>query len=198
MTYTTANIAISGGPSTGKSTLAACLFSQLKLQGYEYDLIFEESRKLRRELDSSIRTDGFDRFYKWRQQEREELRSIATDGFITDAPLFHYVVHAIQHADRSSPRDMLALRELFRMCMELPEDRYAIIGIARDPFETVYKNDENRKLDEDKARRRHEMHLNFVQLFYPSKVVYLSGNLENRAERIIQRLHELKPRSNSS
>ena len=42
------NIAIAGGPCTGKSTLAAALFAELKIKGLDYDLIAEESRKLKK------------------------------------------------------------------------------------------------------------------------------------------------------
>ncbi|HEB47068.1 MAG TPA: hypothetical protein ENI22_02125, partial [Candidatus Pacearchaeota archaeon] len=44
------NIAITGGPCTGKSTLAANLFSHLKNKDFDYDLIEEEARKLKIEL----------------------------------------------------------------------------------------------------------------------------------------------------
>lgn len=44
------NIVMAGRPCSGKSTLAARLFAQLKEDGYDYDLIFEEDRKLRREF----------------------------------------------------------------------------------------------------------------------------------------------------
>ncbi len=62
------NIAMGGGPSTGKSTLAAYLFALQKMKGYDYDFITEEKRKL--EEDFGDFRSPFERFYIWRQQER--------------------------------------------------------------------------------------------------------------------------------
>src|SRR5689334_9017249 len=115
------NIAIGGGPCTGKSTLAAALFAKLKEAGYDYDLVAEEGRKLKKEF-GGCRTP-FDRLYLWRQQDREERRSSATNGFVTDSPLFQLYAQARQYAKDS--RDQLAVRELFRMCLEI-EDRYQL------------------------------------------------------------------------
>ena len=100
------NIAIAGGPCTGKSVLAAHLYAHLKLSGFDYDLILEECRKLKKEFGKF--NDPFERFYMWRQQEREELRSNAEHGFITDKPLFDYYTQVKLFA--SQPRDQLARR----------------------------------------------------------------------------------------
>ena len=132
------NIGIAGGPGTGKSTLAAALFAELKINGFDYDLIADEGRKLRKEFGNF--RSPFERFYMWRQQEREELRSTALDGFITDKPLFHFYAQAKQYA--SEPRDNLAVRELFRMCMET-EDRYQLIVIAKNLSRVFYNSPAN-------------------------------------------------------
>lgn len=55
------NIAIAGGPCTGKSTLAAMLFAKLKTIGYDYDLVTEEFRKLRKEMGDC--RSPFERLY---------------------------------------------------------------------------------------------------------------------------------------
>jgi nicotinamide riboside kinase len=141
-------VAIGGGPCTGKSTLAAALFAELKIMGYDYDLVAEEDRKLKKEFGHF--RSPFERFYMWRQQEREELRSTASDGFVTDKPLFHYYVQARQY--ESEKRDKMAVRELLRMCLEI-EDRYQLVVIAEDPFEIPYKTDQSRKSNESWARK---------------------------------------------
>ncbi len=90
------NIAVAGGPCTGKSTLAALLVYRLKMDGYDYDSIGEEYRRLKTEFGQF--ESSAERCYMWMQQEREELRSNAKDGFITDTPLFHLYVSARMYA----------------------------------------------------------------------------------------------------
>lgn len=181
------NIAVGGGPCTGKSTLASALFAELKMRGYDYDLIFEEDRKLKKELGHF--RSPFERFYMWRQQEREELRSTALDGFISDKPLFHYYVQARQYA--SEPRDKLAVRELLRMSLEL-EDRYQLIVMAEDPFEIPYKTDQSRKSDESWARERHNLIRSFVEHFWPEKLLLVKGGVQERTAQVVHRLEEMR------
>jgi nicotinamide riboside kinase len=181
------NIAISGGPCTGKSTLAAALFAELKFKDFDYDLITEESRKLRKEFGHF--RSPFERFYIWRQQEREELRSTASDGFITDTPLFHYYVQAIIYA--SEPRDDLAIRELFRMCMEI-KDRYQLISFPSDPREIRYKTDQSRCLDERKAREKNDLIRSFLEHFWPKKLIFIKGDMKERTRQVIEKLMKMR------
>jgi nicotinamide riboside kinase len=181
------NIAIAGGPCTGKSTLAAALFAELKSRGYDYDLIFEENRKLKKEFGHP--RSPFDRFYMWRQQEREELRSIAVNGFITDMPLFYFYVSARQYA--KEPRDNLAVRELFRMCLEI-EDRYHLIVIAKNPFEIPYQTDQCRESNEVWARERHDLIRTFVEHFWPEKLFLVEGKVKKRVSQVLLKLEKMR------
>lgn len=184
------NIAIAGGPCTGKSVLAAHLFAHLKILGFDFDLIFEECRKLKKEFGNF--KDPFERFYMWRQQEREELRSTARHGFITDKPLFHYWAQVRQFA--AQPRDKLALRELYRMCLEL-EERYQLIIIPQNPNEVKYKIDNSRSSKKNVAKQRHIIICNFVNHLWPDKILYVHGDLEERTEqaiRVIKKMHRRK------
>lgn len=185
------NIAVSGGSCTGKSTLAAALFAELKKQNFDYDLIGEESRKLKREFGSY--KSPFERLYMWRQQEREELRSTALDGFVTDAPLFHLYVGGRMYA--SEPRDSLAVRELFRMCLEI-ENRYQLIVMADDPNEIPYKTDEARTAEKDKALKKHYMIRSFVEHFWLEKLFFVKGNVDERVAFVFSKLEELKTPKN--
>lgn len=181
------NIATAGGPCTGKSTLAAALFAELKFRGFDYDLVTEESRKLKKEFGNF--RNPFERFYMWRQQEREELRSTALDGFVTDIPLFHFYIQARQYA--SEERDKLAVRELFRMCLEI-EDRYQLIVMAEDPFEIPYKTDQSRKVDQDQAKERHNLIKSFIQHFWPDRLFLVNGDVKNRVSQVIKKLEEMR------
>ena len=180
------NIAIAGGPCTGKSTLAASLFASLKNRGFDYDLITEENRKLKKEFGDY--KSPFERFYMWRQQEREELRSVASCGFITDNPLFQLYVSARMYA--AEPRDRLAVRELFRMCLEL-EDRYQLIVIAKDPQEIQYQTDNVRSAGNESRIRKHSLTKSFVEHFWPEKLYFVNGSLENRVNHIEEKLRQM-------
>lgn len=176
-------IAVAGGPCTGKSTLAAALFARLKYDGFDYDLVTEESRKLRREFGGFKTT--FDRFYIWRQQEREELRSLAHDGFITDSPLFHNYIAAKLYS--SEPRDYLAVRELLRMCHEI-EGRYQLIVMAEDPREIPYRKDQSRSGNEENARKRHALTRSYVEHFLPEQLFLVRGSVQERLEQVVAHL----------
>lgn len=180
------NIAIAGGPCTGKSVTAAALFSHLKVNGLDYDLIGEEHRKLGKEFGDY--RSPFERIYMWLQQEREELRSSAKDGFITDCPLFHFYCSAIMYS--AEPRDRLAVRELFRMCLKIL-DRYQLIVIAKNPTELPYKSDSVRHAGREKALKKHELVKSFVEHHFPDKVLFVEGPLKQRINQIEVRLKKM-------
>ncbi len=181
------NIAVAGGPCTGKSTLAAALFAELKFRGFDYDLIEEEKRKLKKEFGDF--RSPFERFYMWRQQEREELRSNAVNGFITDMPLFQFYVQARRYA--VEPRDNLAVRELFRMCLEI-ENRYQLIVVARNVFEIPYKKDQGRSVDEIIAKESHDLIRSFLEHFWPEKLFFVEGTVQQRTSQVLARLEEIR------
>lgn len=180
------NIALAGGQCTGKSVTSAALFAHLKIHGLDYDYISEEKRKLFNEFGDY--RSPFERLYIWRQQEREELRSNASDGFITDAPLFHFYASATMYS--SEPRDNLAVRELFRMCLEI-KDRYQLIVIAEDPKELPYQKDGCRHAGREKAIRKHQIVRSFVEHHYPERLLLVKGPLDQRIIQISERLKEM-------
>lgn len=180
------NIAIAGGPCTGKSTLAAVLFAKLKILGYDYDLITEECRKLKKEFGAF--RSPFERIYMWQQQEREELRSGAKNGFITDYALFQFYVTARRYIKEE--RDKLAVRELFRMCLEKLGNRYQFIVIPEDPLEIPFKNDAGRFCSQEEALARHESIASFVKHFWPEELLFVRGDLEERANTVIKIIEE--------
>ncbi len=181
------NIAISGGPCTGKSTLASQLFSALKSKGFDYDLIAEEHRKLKKEFGDY--RNPFERLYMWRQQEREEIRSTALEGFVTDTPLFHLYVSARMYAFED--RDDLAVRELFRMCLEI-KDRYQLIVIPENPREFKYKADQVRHSGDEKSLFRHNLIKSFVEHHWPEKLHYVGGSSDGRVRQVMKKLTELR------
>ncbi len=180
------NVAISGGPCTGKSTTAAFLFAHLKEVGFDYDLVPEESRKLKGEFGRC--RSVFDRFYLWIQQEREELRSRARHGFVTDAPLFQYYAQARMWG--KGKRDMLAVRELFRMSLRL-DTRYQLIVMAENPGEIPYKVDGVRSGKEADARERHRLLRTFVEHQWNEKLLLVRGTVAERVDQVMARLRAM-------
>lgn len=184
------NIAITGGPSTGKSTLAARLFADLKEGGYDYDIVFEERRKFYNEFQGTASI--FDNFFLWRHQEREELRSAAKDGFVTDSPLFHFYVHGRQKGS-SSRRDDMAIRELFRMCQEVVGGRYQLIVMARDPTEFPYRRDSSRSSTPEVALERHRLIQTFIEHFWLEKLLLVSGTPDERSRQVLEAVRTRYP-----
>jgi hypothetical protein len=181
------NIAIGGGSCTGKTTLANYLSAVLKMKGHDYDLIHEERRLLRKEMGSC--RSPFERLYLWRQQDRQELRSTARDGFVTDWPLFHFCTGAMLNV--REPRDKMAVRELLRMWFEV-EDRYQLVVMAADPDEIPYKKDAARKGEKQLSRQKHELAVSFARLFLPDKLLLVRGNPQARAKMVFKRLEEIR------
>jgi predicted ATPase len=183
------NIAIAGGPGIGKSTLAALAFAKFKTHGYDYDLIAEESRKLRKEFGPF--ESPFERFYMWRQQEREELRSNAPCGFITDAPLFNLYAGARQYFS-GTMKEHMALRELRRMCDEIPADRYGLIVLTCDAYQRIgYKNETGRATPKPEAIERNEIVVNLVRDMWPDKIYCVFGTTEERAKQIFSHVNSM-------
>jgi predicted ATPase len=182
------NVAVGGGPCTGKSTLAAALFADLKEKGYDWDLITEESRTFKHEMGRC--RSPFERLYFWRQQERQELRSSAANGFITDSPLYHQYVMARRYAQE--PRDQLAVRELFRWCTEIQgANRYQLFVMAEDPREIAFKRDSVRSTDEANAHKRHVLTRSFVEHFSPEILFFVKGPVQERVAAVYQKLKEM-------
>ncbi len=179
------NIAVAGGPCTGKSTLAANLFAHLKNLNLDYDLITQESRHLHAEFGNF--RNPFERFYMWRQQEREEIRSTAANGFVTDTCLYSFYSNAVHYA--SEPRDALAVRELFRMCTETEDkERYQLIIIARNPLEIQYQTDTTRKSKKDSALEKHRLIRTFLEHFCNDKLLFVEGSLDERLRQSMDRI----------
>lgn len=181
------SVAIAGGACTGKSVLAASLFASLKTKGLDYDLIGEQARTLKQEFGGY--RSPFDRFYMWRQQEREELRSRAAHGFVTDTPLFQFYASARMYA--SEPRDALAVRELSRMCLEILPHRYRLIVMAKDPEEIPYKTDTSRSAPPPTRLEKHRLIRTFLEHFSNEKLLFVSGNPGDRVRQVEDRLREM-------
>lgn len=182
------NIAIAGGPCQGKSTTAAALYVSLKMTGFDYDLVQEEARILKRDFGQF--KDPMDRFFFWIRQEREELRSNAAHGFITDTPLFQFYAQVRQYA--VNQRDNLALHELYGMVNNLrQEGRYQLVVVPKDPEEIPYKLDESRSSKKEVARDRHGIIVGIAEHMFWPQIFRVSGSLDERVAQIVAKVEKL-------
>lgn len=180
------NIAIAGGPCTGKSTLAATLTYRLKMDGTDYESIGDRYRMLKGEFGAI--EHPAERLYLWMQQEKEELRSSARDGFVTDSPLFHLYISARLY--ERTKKDRMIVGELWERSLDAT-GRYGIIAMASDPSEFPYKLDSVRRTDEETAARRHLMTRSYLEHYFPERVIFVSGAPEDRSDQVMARRGEL-------
>ena len=181
------NIAVSGGPCTGKTTLAEVLANCLKKDGYDYDLIGEEYRRLKNKFGQF--KEPVERCYMWMKQEELELNSNAKDGFVTDTPLFHLCISASLYSTTS--KDEMVVEELLRRSIEATR-RYGIIALADNPREFKYVNDQIRPLGAERSTRRHLLMRAFIESYFPEKLVLVKGPPEDRAKQVAVELDKLR------
>lgn len=80
-----------GGPGTGKSTLAAQLFAELKWSGYECELVTEYAKKLVWQDATDILSDQIYVFGK--QQHMLQILNDQVDVIITDSPILLGIIY---------------------------------------------------------------------------------------------------------
>ena len=90
-------IALLGGPSTGKSTLAARLFSELKDRGIQTELVQEYAREHINRLGkvNNILTQYL--FYE-KQRQKEDIIPETIEYIITDSPTILCYIYAVYYA----------------------------------------------------------------------------------------------------
>lgn len=173
-------INIAGGPGTGKTTVAAKVFSQLKAMGYDVENVSEFAK----ELVWEGRSEAFnDRLYMHGEQNHRLMQMNGKlDYIITDSPLFLTSVYNSYYLKDKFPKsynDMidLATIETFklynnRVYLLERETSYNVVG---------RRENQNEANDIDKGIREYLINYN---------IEYKTIPLENALQEIMDDLKE--------
>ena len=171
-------INIAGGPGTGKTTVAAELFSKLKSKGYEVENVSEFAK----ELVWEGRSEAFDdRLYMHGEQNHRLMQMNGKlDFIITDSPLFLTSVYNNYYLKNKFPKsynkmiDTVTLEtfKLYNNKIYLLErnTNYKVVG--RRENEKTAKN-----IDKD-----------LINYLSKNKIKYKSIQLENAVDSILKDL----------
>lgn len=77
-----------GGPGIGKSTVSSIVFSELKIRGFDAEIVHEYAKELVHEGFDLRKADGNFQFRIIMEQLRRELLFNKAEYLVTDSPLF--------------------------------------------------------------------------------------------------------------
>lgn len=172
-------INIAGGPGTGKTTVAANLFSKLKEKGYEVENVSEFAK----ELVWEGREQAFgDRLYMHGEQNHRLMQMNGKlDFIITDSPLFLTSVYNNYYLSDKFPASYNKMIDTVTSeTFKLYNNKVYLLE-RKTSYKTIGRR-ENQKtaLDIDKALQ---------QYLKKNGIKYLQLSLENAVENIINDLN---------
>ena len=172
-------INIAGGPGTGKTTVAAELFSKLKEKGYEVENVSEFAK----ELVWEGRKEAFDdRLYMHGEQNHRLMQMNGKlDFIITDSPLFLTSVYNNYYLKDKFPASYNKMIDTVTSeTFKLYDNRVYLL--ERNTSYKVIGRRENQKaaLDIDRA---------LVKYLKKNKIKYSVLSLNNAADQIIKELN---------
>jgi nicotinamide riboside kinase len=175
-------IAICGGPSSGKTTLARALTNKLCMSGFNADYVTEYARAHINEcrkhgivgtkdlIDEQLILDG--------QLEWEDTVSDDVEYLVTDSPIFITAIYCSWFADWSNYKHRKFYYGYYKRILEM-KDRYQHIFFL--PSEIEFKADGTRSQDAQAAKQVGERIRAFlVYHMYPWQEI--RGTLDERLE----------------
>jgi hypothetical protein len=104
-------ISLFGGPGLGKSTLAAKIFSELKIKGHDIELV---SEYIKNWAYDGRKPKGFDQLYVFAKQIHAEdvLIQSGVKHLVTDSPIMMQVAYAMKY-NFSSWAELLTIAQTF-------------------------------------------------------------------------------------
>jgi len=179
-------IALIGGPGTGKSTLAARLYSELKELGKNTELVQEYAREhLNRH---GITTDVLNQymFYE-RQRDKEDIIPEQVEYIITDSPTILSYIYALLYANIKNVNHQELLIDMYSKIIRDGLNRYSHIYYLAPTRE--YKLDGTRTQTEKESN---SIGNNIQKFLDMHKIKYKTLNMSATHDRTVQIIKDLK------
>jgi thymidylate kinase len=182
-----------GGPGSGKSTISAEVFVELKKRGANVELVTEW---IRQDLwINGPMTTIWEQFRTYaKQREIEDSVPTTVDWVVTDSGTLTPYFYAIEYCDQKDPRQRLVLHEMYnRLVTDIFTNRYTHIFYL--PTTETYKRNSNILSDgtrfqtlEQANKLDQNMRSTFCEMIKNDSVYTVDVPLEERGQFVLDKL----------
>lgn len=182
-----------GGPGSGKSTISAEVFVELKKRGANVELVTEW---IRQDLwINGPMTTIWEQFRTYaKQREIEDSVPTNVDWVVTDSGTLTPYFYAIEYCDQKDPRQRLVLHEMYnRLVTDIFTNRYTHIFYL--PTTETYKRNSNILSDgtrfqtlEQVNKLDQNMRITFCEMIKNDSVYTVDVPLEERSQFVLDKL----------
>lgn len=182
-----------GGPGSGKSTISAEVFVELKKRGANVELVTEW---IRQDLwINGPMTTIWEQFRTYaKQREIEDSVPSNVDWVVTDSGTLTPYFYAIEYCDQKDPRQRLVLHEMYnRLVTDIFTNRYTHIFYL--PTTETYKRNSNILSDgtrfqtlEQVNKLDQNMRITFCEMIKNDSVYTVDVPLEERSQFVLDKL----------
>ena len=182
-----------GGPGSGKSTISAEVFVELKKRGANVELVTEW---IRQDLwINGPMTTIWEQFRTYaKQREIEDSVPTTVDWVVTDSGTLTPYFYAIEYCDQKDPRQRLVLHEMYnRLVTDIFTNRYTHIFYL--PTTETYKRNSNILSDgtrfqtlEQVNKLDQNMRITFCEMIKNDSVYTVDVPLEERSQFVLDKL----------
>ena len=182
-----------GGPGSGKSTISAEVFVELKKRGENVELVTEW---IRQDLwINGPMTTIWEQFRTYaKQREIEDSVPGNVEWVVTDSGTLTPYFYAIEYCDQKDPRQRLVLHEMYnRLVTDIFTNRYSHIFYL--PTTETYKrnskilNDGTRFQTLDQVNKLDQnMRITFCEMIKNDSVYTVDVPLEKRSQFVLDKL----------
>lgn len=184
----TKRIALLGGPSSGKSTLAAALFSTMKEIGINADLVQEYAREHINKYGAPENVLTQFLIYK-KQREKEDILPKQVEYIITDSPTILSYVYGLYYYDPKSKDHRIMLADMYYEMMLDGFSRYQYVFFLEAT--RPYKLDGTRTQSAQEAK---QIGLEIKELLRTHKIPFSTLEMPETQKRVTQILEEIDER----